>query len=305
MSGRRYLTLCWRRLHRQPLSGSVARLYNRDIHSASLQVPVHRYLLISITLLAASLQHSPFVAFADAADYTLLERFPHHGVGYTQGLELHGHILYESSGLYGRSWVARSRFPAPVKTEVTRRRLERKLFAEGLTVLNNTLYLLTWRSERGLLFDAQTLAPRGEFHFDGEGWGLANNGRELILSNGTDTLQFIDPASFEVTRRVTVRYRGEPVNRINELEYHDGRLIANHWGSDHLLVIEPNSGNITQVLRLHELYPEASRAARADVMNGIAYDAHTDTWLVTGKRWPWIYRVKLHLQPRATSSEKE
>lgn len=251
-------------------------------------------------LLLAVLLHC---ATAVARDYTLLEKLPHHGAGFTQGLELRGNALFESSGLYGRSWVARSRFPAPVKTEVTRRRLERKLFAEGLTVLDETLYLLTWRSERVLTFDAATLTPGREFRIRGEGWGLTHNGSQLIMSNGTDTLQFIDPEDFTVTRRLAVTYRGDPVNRLNELEYHDGRIIANHWGGDHLLVIEPDSGEITQVLRLDDLYPASQRAVRADVMNGIAYDARSDSWLITGKRWPWIYRVKLHLQPRKTSSQ--
>ncbi len=237
----------------------------------------------------------PPVVAGSLASFTVVERLPHHGNGFTQGLELHDNVLFESSGLYGKSWIARSRFPAPVKTEVTRRRLPRQLFAEGLTVLNDKLYLLSWRSERGLIFDADSLDPAGEFQYAGEGWGLTNNGNQLIMSDGSGTLRFIDPASFETIRELIVHFRGEPVNRLNELEYYQGHIVANHWGADHLLVIDENSGEIRKIVQLQSLYPATERGKAADVMNGIAYDAGSDTWLITGKRWPWIYRLTIDL----------
>lgn len=245
-------------------------------------------LFLKALLLAAPL-------FAAGEDYTLVEILPREEKVFTQGLEFYRGLLYESSGLYRHSFI---RYGTAASTH-KRRALPDDRFAEGLTILDDRLYLLTWRAGKCLVFDPQTLEQTGEFSYRGEGWGLTNNGRELIMSNGGPTLTFIDPASPQRSaRRLRVHHRGKPVRDLNELEWHDGVILANQWKRDRLLVIDERTGQVLEIIDLGNLYPRFLRPADADVMNGIAYDAESGTWLITGKRWPVFFRVKLRL-PRA------
>ncbi len=148
------------------------------------------------------------------------------------------------------------------------------------------------------MIDAATLQPVGDFHYDGEGWGLTNDGERLIMSDGSAQLRFIDPATLQETHRLTVRDGGRPLRWLNELEWlpagsldAEPRLLANVWQRDRIVVIDPASGEVTAELDLAELYPQ--RAPGADVLNGIAWDARDGTLLVTGKRWPRLYRLRL------------
>ncbi len=252
------------------------------------------------TALAALLASFASLPTANAeSGYQLLASYPRSAPAFTQGLEIYRGRLYESSGLYDKSYVRYG----TLDEEGTRLQLPAELFAEGLTILNDKLYLLTWKAGRCLVLHPETLATLGEFRYRGEGWGITNNRRELILSNGSAHLSFINPDSLATTRTLQVHYRGRPVPWLNELEWHDGYILANQWQRDHLLVIDEQSGQVVKIIDLRELYPAKQRSAQADVLNGIAYDAATDSWLITGKYWPNIYRLKLSLPPRAAARE--
>jgi glutaminyl-peptide cyclotransferase len=237
--------------------------------------------------------------------FEVVARYPHGTDVFTQGLELDGGALYMSSGLYGRSFIARAMLPpappAPALTDA-RQPLPPQYFGEGLTVWRDRIYVLTWREHRGLIFDRATLRPAGEFAIEGEGWGLAHDERHLILSDGTARLRFLEPDRFTVQKTITVRSAGQPLEQLNELEWIDatggrpGRLLANVWQTDELVVIDPADGRVTARLDLRQLYPRGRRSPHADVLNGIAWDPRDGTLLVTGKFWPHLYRIRL-LQP--------
>lgn len=272
-----------------------------------------------VLLLALALGNTPLWArtgtpppdtpIPPALTFEVLARYPHDVNRFTQGLEIADGALYESSGLYGRSFIVRSALPAaPVPTPPTalandtRQPLPPRYFGEGLTVRDERIYVVTWREQRGLVFDRASLRPTGEFTIDGEGWGLAHDASHLILSDGSAVLRFLDPKTFAVQKTITVRSAGQPLENLNELEWIEARagrparLLANVWQTDELVVIDPADGRVTARLDLRQLYPRDQRSRRADVMNGIAWDPRDDTLLVTGKYWPHLYRLKL-LQP--------
>lgn len=236
--------------------------------------------------------------------YKVLAQYPHDANAFTQGLEIADHSLFESSGLYDKSFITRSAIPtqAAATAPVERQALPQRYFGEGLTIWKDKIYVATWREQRGLIFERASLQPVGEFPIAGEGWGLAHSGSHLILSNGSAVLQFLDAQTFAVQKTLTVQNAGIPVEQLNELEWipatHErpARLLANIWQRDELVVIDPSDGRVTGRLDLRQLYPRGLRSRRADVMNGIAFDASDQTLLVTGKFWPHLYRIQL-LQP--------
>ncbi|HZH76584.1 MAG TPA: glutaminyl-peptide cyclotransferase, partial [Archangium sp.] len=159
--------------------------------------------------------------------------------------------------------------------------------------LGGKLYQLTWRSRVGFIYDAATFQPLGQFSYTGEGWGLTDNGTSLILSDGTSTLRFLDPTTLTVQRTVTVTDEGREVARLNELEYVKGEIYANVWREDLIARIDPATGHVTGWINLTGLLPPEDRSGNEDVLNGIAYDAANDRLLVTGKRWPKLFQIRL------------
>jgi len=258
--------------------------------------PLSRGLRVA-TLLAALLG-SACAAPSAHVPWELVQRHPHDPESFTQGLELYRDRLYESSGRYGRSWVEYR--PAPGREhggEHRRRQLPAQWFAEGLTLLDDELWLLTWREGLVVVLDPDTLTTRRSHRHDGEGWGLTRDDGLLVLSDGSSTLRFLEPGEFVECRRVTVRESGRPVSRLNELETVGGWLLANVWLSDAVVVIHPDSGEVVRRLDLAELYPRALRSPEADVLNGLAWDEEDGSLLVTGKLWPEMYRLRLELPP--------
>lgn len=245
--------------------------------------PTLRTLLLTFTLLAGVAAH--------AQDFKLLASYAHYSKAFTQGLVLHEGRLYESSGLYGRSYV----IYGDLEKAERRLALPDDFFAEGLTLFQDRLYLLSWRKGEALALEPDSLAVIERFRYDGEGWGLTHNGRELIMSDGSHQLRFLNPATFKEVRRLTVRYHGKAMKHLNELEWHKGLILANQWRTDRLLAIDERNGEVLAILDMGALFPQALRGRGVDVFNGVAYDAQSDTWLVTGKYWPRIYRVKLSL----------
>lgn len=209
---------------------------------------------------------------------------------------MHNKMLYESSGLYGRSFISYG----DLRGKHRQLSLPEQYFAEGLAVLGDTVYLLTWKRGEALLFDALTLTFKARFRYPGEGWGLTHNTRQLIMSDGSHQLRFLEPENFKETHRLSIHHDGQAMTHLNELEWHQGLILANQWQTDRILVIDETSGKVLKIIDLSGLYPRAVRHPRADVFNGIAYDPDTDTWLVTGKYWPRIYRIKLELPPASS-----
>lgn len=233
--------------------------------------------------------------------YEVIARYKHPDNAFTQGLELSGDTVYESSGLYWRSYIAT--WPLTTQTAnsnaITKEALPYSVFAEGLTLWNDRIYTLSWREKRGFIFDKKSLEKIGEFSYQGEGWGLTHNAAALIMSDGTNTLRFINPNTLVDEQSINVTDGETPVDNINELEWipaHNSqpeRLLANIWQSDEIVVIDTEKGRVTARLDLSNLYPKSTRSEKADVLNGIALDTRDQTLLITGKFWPYIYRIRV------------
>lgn len=221
----------------------------------------------------------------------VVRTFPHDPQAFTQGLIfLDGH-LYESTGMVGQSTLR--------KVNLADGRVVQSVpipaghFGEGLVNWGNQLISITWQSGLGFRWDRDTFRKLGEFRYPGEGWGLTQNGRELIMSDGTPELRFLDPNSFAERRRVRVTYKGRPVPNLNELEWVKGEIFANVWQSDVIARIDPRTGNVTGLINLAGLQADAGQSGLDNVLNGIAYDAKGDRLFVTGKRWPKLYEIKV------------
>lgn len=223
--------------------------------------------------------------------YQIVSKRPHDPGCYTQGLEFHGKRLFETGGQYGDSTV---REVNPANGEIIRSRpFPSSVFAEGLTLLDGKLHMLTWRENTAYVLDPDSFQLITRHSYEGEGWGLANDGSQLIMSDGSDTLRFINPADFSTTRTLKVTDNGKPVDRLNELEYADGQIFANIYLTEKIARIDPTSGNVTAWLDLSALRSRLDKPNRAEVLNGIARDPATGHFLITGKYWPQSFEIKL------------
>ena len=243
------------------------------------------------TAAAAGPAAAPSAPGTPTATPTVVRRWPHSLDAYTEGLEFHAGQLYESTGIEGRSSVRIIHLPTGAV--VRERDLPPPFFGEGITIFRGKLYQLTWKSGKGFIYDAATLAPRGTFAFYGEGWGLTHDSGSLIMSDGTNTLRFLDPTSFAVRRTLQVSDNGQPVQKLNELEWVEGEIYANVWQSDQIARIDPASGRVLGWLELSELLDRSERTDSTEVLNGIAYDSAARRLFVTGKRWPAIFEIRV------------
>jgi glutamine cyclotransferase len=229
---------------------------------------------------------------SDAAVFETTARFPHDPNAYTQGLLWGDGVLFESTGRYGYSDVRRVDLRSG--RVLVSRKLPSNRFGEGLALLHGRLYQLTWQSGVAYTYDAATLTPADSFQYPGEGWGLATDGSSLIMSDGSDSLRFLSPVTFDVQRVVHVRYKDAPLFQLNELEYANGEVLANIYQSDWIARIDPETGVARAVLDFADLYPDRPRSA--EVMNGIAIGPDSAQLLLTGKLWPTMFQVKLRRQ---------
>jgi glutaminyl-peptide cyclotransferase len=252
-----------------------------------------RRLLAVFALLAVA------TSSAFAADtYKIVHTYPHDPKAYTQGLiYLDGH-LYESTGLNGRSSLRMVDLETgQVEQQVP---VDSKYFAEGLTNWGSTLVQLTWLAHTGFVYDRFSFRQLRTFHYDGEGWGLTQDGRSLILSDGTATLRFLDPETFKVTRSIVVKDKGSPITELNELEYVRGEIYANVWHTDRIARISPATGKVLGWIDLSNLLPADRHPDPEAVLNGIAYDAAHNRLYVTGKLWPELFEIEVF--PEAVSA---
>ncbi len=223
--------------------------------------------------------------------YRVVHVYPHDRTAFTQGLEFRAGFLYEGTGLEGRSSLRK------VKLEtgqvLQRIDLDPQYFGEGITVLNQQIIELTWKTQIGFLYDQASIRRLRTFNYPGEGWGLANDGQQIYMSDGSAEIRFWDPVTLQEKRRVMVRDRGQPVMNLNELEYVHGELFANVWQTDRIVRISPADGRVLGWIDLAGLLSLEDRAEPVDVLNGIAYDVLGDRLFVTGKLWPKLFEIKV------------
>jgi len=223
--------------------------------------------------------------------YKVIDQFPHDPQAYTQGLIFHEGYLYESTGLRGRSSLRKvDLVPGEVLQKVD---LDDPFFAEGLTLWDETLVQLTWQEQTGFIYDLDDFTLVDTFSYSTEGWGLTHDDTNLIMSDGTSSLFFLDPHTLKVVRTVEVLEYGTPVTRINELEYVLGEVFANVWQTNTIVRIDPQTGEVLGWIDLEGLLPVDVDPGTVDVLNGIAYDSTHDRLFVTGKLWPYIFEIAL------------
>ncbi len=219
----------------------------------------------------------------------VVRSYPHDRAAFTQGLLFDNGVLYESTGLLGRSSLR--------QVELTTGRVIKQIdvpppvFAEGLALVGERLYQLSWRNNKAFIYNRRTFARESEFTYQGEGWGLCYNGKELVMSNGSAELTFRKPGDFSVVRTVRVTMNGALLPRLNELECVDGAVYANVWTQDLIVRIDPTTGHVSASIDAPNLLSPMERQPDA-VLNGIAYDPSDKTFLITGKLWPKLFRVR-------------
>jgi glutamine cyclotransferase len=228
--------------------------------------------------------------------FTVVRVFPHDISAYTQGLAYRDGFLYEGTGRNGHSSLRRVRLETG---EVLQRvDLGAEYFGEGITILNDNVFQLTWTSQTGFVYDVNDFHLLRKFSYSGEGWGLATNGRELFLSDGTAEIRVLDPESFHEKRRIKVHDRSVPVDQLNELEFVDGQIFANVWHTNRIARISPQTGDVVGWIDLTGLLSSVYRLEPEAVLNGIAYDSTRKRLFVTGKLWPSVFEITLSLKPR-------
>ncbi|MEO6277560.1 glutaminyl-peptide cyclotransferase [Roseateles sp.] len=253
-------------------------------------VPRRRALL---TALAGSLA-APLASAAAAAPvhgFKVVHSYPHDPDAFTQGLFFHDGFLFEGTGLRGRSSIRKVEIETGrVVQQVA---LPGEVFGEGITQWGDRIIGLTWQEQTAFVLDLKTFKLWRKFSYPGEGWGLTHNERELIMSDGTPELRFLDPLTFKELRRVRVTAGGQPVAELNELEWVEGQVFANIWQTDRIARIDPKTGHVLGWVDLTGLLPANQRTGSDDVLNGIAYDAAKKRLFVTGKLWPRLFEIQL------------
>ncbi len=243
-------------------------------------------------ILSALLMWLALVAPVYAADtYRIVHTYPHDSHAFTQGLVFVDGHLYESTGINGQSSLRM--VDLTTGRVLQEQPVDSKYFAEGLTAWGSTLVQLTWESHVGLVYDRFSFRLLRTFSYAGEGWGLTQDGKFLIRSDGTPTLRFFDPATFAEIRRVTVKDHGKPVTDLNELEYIQGEVYANVWHTDRIARISPRTGKVLDWIDLRGLLPEGERSSSEAVLNGIAWDPAGHRLFVTGKLWPKLFEIEV------------
>jgi glutaminyl-peptide cyclotransferase len=228
---------------------------------------------------------------APVQSFKVIATFPHDTTSFTQGLVFAADgQMYESTGLQGESTLRR----VDIATGRTLQRIDvpAQYFAEGLALVGDELLQLTWQHKLGFVYDRHTFKQKRTFSYKTEGWGIAYDGTaNLVMSDGSDTLTFLDPKSFAVVKTLRVMDAGRPVSNLNELEWIEGEIWANVWMTDRIARISPKTGEVSAWVDLSTLFPAAERLPPADVLNGIAYDKATRRIYITGKKWPRLYQI--------------
>ncbi len=228
--------------------------------------------------------------------FSIISEFPHDTSAYTQGLELYKGKMYEATGDYKNSTLRITDYKTG-KVEQKHAMGTDDIFGEGITILNGKLYQLTWESNIAYVYDVNNInKPIKTFNWPNEGWGITNNGTDLIISDGTSNIYFVSPDSFTIKSTISIQTDKGPVDNLNELEYVNGFIYANVYQTNIIVKIDPKTGNIVGRLDFPETIQAGEKAknARADVLNGIAYDSTSKSFFITGKRWSKMFEVKMN-----------
>lgn len=222
--------------------------------------------------------------------YSVINVYPHDTGAFTQGLVYKNGFLYESTGLYGRSSL---RKVDPATGQIVKRvDIPKKYFAEGIAILNNRIYQLTWKSGTGFVYDLSSFKLLNTFSYNSEGWGITTDGKNLIISDGTSRLYFMDPSTFRIFRSINVTYNNSPLKNINELEYINDLIYANIWQTNYIAEIDPETGKTVNILDLENILKKNLIQDNVKVPNGIAYNYKTQTLYITGKLWPNLFEIE-------------
>ncbi len=222
----------------------------------------------------------------------IVKTFPHDPQAFTEGLFYDHGFLYESTGRNGASWIRKEDLNTGKVLQTAK--ISNAYFGEGIAAWKGKIVSLTWQTEKGFVWDQSTLHLKSSFTYIGEGWGMTHDASNLIMSDGTSVLKFLDPESLKVTRQVMVTLNGQSLDQVNELEYVDGSVLANIWMTRDIVRIDPKSGQVTGIIDLSALPEESHPLADRDaVANGIAYDPDGKRLFVTGKLWPHLYQIEL------------
>jgi glutamine cyclotransferase len=246
--------------------------------------------LVGVVAMASAAPQRSIPSRAPVAGYRVVHVFPHDPQAFTQGLVYLDGVLYEGTGLNGHSSIRKVKIENGEVLQL--QKIDPQYFGEGIAVVGDTIFELTWQSGIGFLYDRASFQRKGTFTYRGEGWGLTFDGKRLIMSDGSALLQFLDPATQKVISRLEVRDGGSPVLNLNELEYVKGEIFANVWQTNRIARISPKTGRVTGWIDLTGLL-SAREAEGTDVMNGIAYDAARDRLFVTGKLWPKVFEIRI------------
>lgn len=223
--------------------------------------------------------------------YEVIKIFPHDKNSYTQGLLIEKENLIESSGQYGKSFIRKSKlYDNQVINQID---IDDNFFAEGISIYNNKLYMLTWKSNKGLIYDLDSFKKIGEFEYQTEGWGLSTYEEKLLMSDGTEKIYFRDPESFKILNMIEVYDDNGKIENINELEIINGKLFCNVYGEDIILIIDLKTGRVESKINLENLFTRKNYNDKIDVLNGIAYNKINNSIIVTGKWWPSMYEIKI------------
>ena len=225
--------------------------------------------------------------------FTVIKTYPHPKKGFTQGFVWHNGYLYEGTGIVGQSYIRKIDLES--NRILQERKLEGNLFGEGIAILKNKIYELTWTSNTCLVWDLESFNLITSFTYSGEGWGITTDGENLIVSDGTDIIRYFSPDDFNLIRTIKVTEEGNSIDKINELEYIDSKIWANIWMEDKIIIIDPASGLVTGRIDIHSLRKYLKPSDEADVLNGIAWDSISHKLYITGKEWPFIFEVKVNL----------
>jgi len=246
-------------------------------------------LIVALALAISACDSGPRPGEIVEYGYEIVHTYPHDSNAFTEGLFYLDGFLYEGTGLAGRSSIRK------VKLEtgeiVQKRDVPEPYFGEGIIHWKDRLIELTYQAETGFIYDLSTFAPKGEFKYRGEGWSLTQDGKRILMSDGTPEIRFWDPETLQETGRITVTDQGRPVPDVNELEWVKGEIFANVWHKDRIARIDPNTGRITGWINLAGLWPGSDHNEKT--LNGIAYDAQRDRLFVTGKEWPSLFEIRL------------
>jgi glutaminyl-peptide cyclotransferase len=245
--------------------------------------------------LAASILGSSVPPAIPEYSYKVVHVFPHDGTAFTEGLFYLNGFLYEATGLPGHSSIRKVRLETG--EVVQRRTVPKPYFGEGIVAWKNRLIQLTYTTQTGFIYDLDSFKPQGTFHYPGEGWSMTQDGKHIIMDDGTPEIRFWDPQSLREVNRIRVTADGEAVENLNELEWVNGEIYANIWHSDRIARINPTDGKVVGWIDLAGLLPQSDFLAGAEgseqVLNGIAYDSKRDRLFVTGKYWPKLFEIQL------------